>query len=258
MSIENYELRTPEAVDLRYQISGIGSRFLAVTVDYIIISAGLALVVIGAIALGLFGGVGLTTALIAYLTLTFLLFWGYFVAFEAIWSGQTPGKRMMGIRVIKYSGYPIGLIESGIRNLVRFIDFLPAFYGLGVVVMFTSSQSRRLGDYAAGTVVVKEKPSVRLGDLTATDAPSDTTLGLAAPLGSVDPAEMEWHLERITPEDVMLAREFLARAPTLPEGPKQRLGASVAERLSSRVEASPPLDPVRFLERVLYLYEYER
>jgi len=258
VTIENYELHTPEAVDVRYPIAGIGSRFLANAIDCVIIGAAFVLIVIGVMALGFFGSAGFTAGLIAFFTLSFLLFWGYFVVFEAVWSGQTPGKRLIGIRVITSSGYPIGVVESSIRNLVRIVDLLPAFYGIGVVAMFASSQSRRLGDYAAGTLVVKERATVRLTDLTTTAPSTDVRFGLSAPLGTLDPGEIEWRLDRLSPEEVTLAREFLARAPTLPEGPRQRLGTSIAERLSSRVEAPVPLDPVRFLERVLYLYENER
>ena len=89
----------------------------------------------------------------------FVLFYGYFILFEAIWNGQTPGKRLTRIRVIKDSGQPITAIDAVARNVLRIIDQLPAGYGIGVLCAWISPQSKRLGDYVAGTVVIHEKPS---------------------------------------------------------------------------------------------------
>jgi len=100
-----------------------------------------------------------------YVLVTFAIFWGYYIVFEMAWNGQTPGKRWIGLRVIKVNGYPISLVDSTIRNLVRVVDFLPAYYGLGVIAMFANAQARRLGDFAAGTVVVKERKEVTLESL---------------------------------------------------------------------------------------------
>ena len=84
------------------------------------------------------------------------MYWGYFAFFEAVWRGQTPGKRYVGIRVIKESGRPIDAFEAIGRNLMRGIDGLPGFYGVGLVCMMLNQQHRRLGDFVAGTVVVHE------------------------------------------------------------------------------------------------------
>jgi len=91
---------------------------------------------------------------------SFVFLWGYYIFFEMIWNGQTPGKRLARLRVIRGDGGPIGLTESVIRNLIRLVDFLPLIYGLGVVVMFVDGKARRLGDLAAGTMVVIEQRSV--------------------------------------------------------------------------------------------------
>ena len=88
----------------------------------------------------------------------FLLFWGYFTLFEAFWNGRTPGKRVARIRVIQRSGRAIGLFESMARNLVRYIDMQPfPFYAVGVIAIFATRQHQRLGDLAAGTLVVRDR-----------------------------------------------------------------------------------------------------
>ncbi len=89
--------------------------------------------------------------------ISFILLWGYYIFFEILWNGQSPGKRWVGLRVIRIDGTPITLSESIIRNLVRIIDFLPTAYGVGVVTMFINTNSRRVGDLAAGTIVVHDR-----------------------------------------------------------------------------------------------------
>lgn len=142
-------------------IAGIGSRFIAVVVDYLILLAGgivfvmMLIVVLAAVhvfarwsenwVIGFFGIV------------IFLVNWGYFTLFEAFWNGRTPGKRAAKIRVIHRSGRAMSFLESLARNLVRFIDYLPGFYAVGVVAIFVSKQNQRLGDMVAGTLVVHDR-----------------------------------------------------------------------------------------------------
>jgi uncharacterized RDD family membrane protein YckC len=96
---------------------------------------------------------GLLIAL--YVLLNFLLFWAYFIGFELRWNGQTPGKRLAGLRVVRLDGAPAGVLEIVVRNLVRLVDLLPFFYALGAVVVLSNRHSRRLGDFAAGTLVIR-------------------------------------------------------------------------------------------------------
>lgn len=86
----------------------------------------------------------------------FLLHWGYFTLFEGLWHGQTPSKRVAKIRVIQQSGLAITLFESLSRNFVRAIDFLPSFYVVGSISIFTMARNQRLGDLVADTLVVHE------------------------------------------------------------------------------------------------------
>lgn len=250
---DDYRLTTPEAVDIAYPVSGIGTRFLAVAIDALIWLGLETVILIGTITLYLQGAAAHSVSVILGLSLSFVLFWGYFIFFETVWAGQTPGKRRVRIRVIKTSGYPIGFIEAVIRNLVRIIDFLPLFYGLGVLVMFISPQSRRLGDYAAGTIVIKERSAVSIADLDLVARPAETPSAFIPRLGEVDPDELAWNLQALSAQDRQLIQDFLDRAPSLALGARQRLGEGIAGRMAQRIGAREPLDPVRFLERVMYL-----
>lgn len=262
--MERYDLDTPEAIQISYDVAGIGNRFLAAAIDTLIVIGALIVVGLGSLGIGALGGIGQSVGIIAFVTLSFVLLWGYYIVFETVWSGQTPGKRVLGIRVIKTSGYPIQFSESAIRNLVRLIDFLPSLYGIGVVVMFLSPRSRRLGDYAAGTLVIKERIPVAIRDLAAplspgvtsgpaTTSPPDVTVGLVPPLGTIDPEELAWDLGALTPHDLQVARAYLERVPSLPADTRDRIGREIAGRLAPRVGAREPYDPVAFLRRIVYL-----
>jgi uncharacterized RDD family membrane protein YckC len=163
---ERLDIDTPEGVVFDYQVAGIGSRFIAALIDTIILTVLLWIFSCASSAtMGFLPELGSWAA--AWLILiSSVLLWGYYIFFELIWNGQSPGKRRAGLRVIRVDGTPITLVDSLIRNLVRIIDFLPFLYALGLVTMFFNAQARRLGDYAAGTLVVKEQRDVTLTSLT--------------------------------------------------------------------------------------------
>lgn len=169
---EQLIISTPEQVAFEYEMAGIGSRFVAALLDHLILGTVLVLILL-AISfvnfLSLFSADGDATPFIvsAILVLIFFaVFFGYFIVFETVWNGQTPGKRAGNLRVIRRNGQPIGAGEAMIRNLVRLVDFLPGFYGVGLVVMFIDKDARRLGDFAAGTIVVREGLQTRLRDVS--------------------------------------------------------------------------------------------
>lgn len=197
---------TPENVTFGYDVAGIGSRFIAALVDSLIILAlqilvGLLVFVLMRALLGdrelsqVWVWVAATLGLVA-----FAFLWGYYIFFEMTWNGQSPGKRWMGLRVVCVDGTPITLSESIIRNVIRLIDFLPAYYGVGVVTMFIDGQARRLGDLAAGTLVVQDRRPISLESLVFKVPPSDQ--------GSLT---LDWPLERLTTQDIQTAEEFLRR-----------------------------------------------
>jgi uncharacterized RDD family membrane protein YckC len=158
---QEISVSTPESMEFSHEPAGIGSRFVASIIDTIL---QVAMILGVAFVLGLWSSplnsissVSTAWAAAAMVFLMFLIFWGYHIFFEMLWNGQTPGKRAAGIRILKDGGYPIGFLDSVIRNLLRPIDFLPFFYGIGAIVAFCSSKCKRVGDFAAGTVVVKER-----------------------------------------------------------------------------------------------------
>ncbi len=161
LSSDQLSIDTPELVSIEMPLAGIGSRFIALLVDYLIWGAGmfvLFLVVLVLLpALHTFNRISAQWAEAIVIFFFFLLNWGYFTLFEAFWNGRTPGKRVAKIRVIQRTGRSIGLLESMARNLVRYIDQLPFFYGVGVIAMFVTRQHQRLGDLAAGTLVVRDR-----------------------------------------------------------------------------------------------------
>ena len=161
-------VRTPEAIAFYYELAGLGSRFLALCVDTVIQSFVLILLLIGLALVARrtasfahsvhLGEKSLTSTELAVVILSlFLLFYGYFIIFEKLWNGQTPGKRIVGIRVVRDGGYPVELVSSIIRNLVRVLEFSIGFYVLSAMSMVLSSENKRLGDYAAGTIVVRDR-----------------------------------------------------------------------------------------------------
>jgi uncharacterized RDD family membrane protein YckC len=151
------QVETPEGVALVLRAAGAVPRALAWLVDLAVRAT---VYVSGATVLGLAGETGMGVMLL----LLFVLTWGYPILFEVLWHGQTPGKRALGLRVLRGDGAPVGWLASITRNFLRTVDMLPVLYGAGLVSMLADAHSRRLGDLVADTVVVyvdpPRKPSV--------------------------------------------------------------------------------------------------
>jgi len=158
---QKLSIDTPEQINLEFELAGPGSRFMALFVDLMIqVVAGVLIVIalaVGGVALSPFKGKNWVLAL--FILAIFLLQWGYFSLFEIFWRGQTPGKRQAGIRVINETGRAAFVYEAVVRNLMRVVDAFPGFYAVGAITMFLSPQSKRIGDYVAGTVVIHERKS---------------------------------------------------------------------------------------------------
>lgn len=249
--VPEYKLATPEAISIRYDLAGIGTRFLAAAIDFLAWIVLAIILAVGALALGTFGALGRSTALILFGTLSFLILYGYYIIFETLWEGQTPGKRIMKIRVIRRTGHAIGFADAFIRNVVRIVDFLPSFYGVGVITMFISPESRRLGDYAAGTIVVLERAPLTIAAI----APEPARIVSQPALGAVDPDELRWDVRALDSEDLLLMQHYLDRSRNLPADASLAIGHTLAARIANRIGARAPLDPGQFVERVLYLRE---
>lgn len=147
-------LETPEGALLPLTPAGFGVRALAQLLD-VMIRYGIITILM--IVLSLLGRMGTGLGLI----LMFLLEWFYPVFFEVVRNGRTPGKKWMGIRVVNDDGTPITFGPSLLRNLLRFVDFLPLFYLTGIIASLCNRQFKRLGDLAAGSIVIYEAPALR-------------------------------------------------------------------------------------------------
>lgn len=249
-----YAVETPEVVRIEYEVAGAGSRCLAATVDTLLIlllQAALGAVMVGAAALGgsstrvfesLFGAI--------WAILAFVLLWGYYLAFDLLWSGQSPGRRLFGLRVVREGGRPLDFSASAIRNLVRLADFLPFAYGLGVLVMFADRRARRLGDLAAGTLVVREGPALTLDELTRGAAPARVPpRAHDAPAAPLLP---NLHLARRG--DYELAETFLRRRAELSAERRERLAYELATALRARLALPDGGDAERFVEHFVREY----
>ncbi|HLS35335.1 MAG TPA: RDD family protein [Bacillota bacterium] len=167
MSNEQISIKTPEYVSLQFQSANIGSRAVAFIIDTLIIF----IIQIILFFLGVFVIGGFETFLLMsesnfvimaiIIILYFIINYGYYIFFEYYWAGQTPGKRITGIRVIQDSGHNITLLASFIRNLMRLVDTLPIGYFLGIITIFFHSKNKRIGDIVSGTIVVHERPGKR-------------------------------------------------------------------------------------------------
>jgi uncharacterized RDD family membrane protein YckC len=221
-SPEKLTIDTPEQIALEFPLAGAGSRFLAIAIDTLLqiaVLLVLVLVGLGAIWLRALGFEALGTWVVALLVaLAFVLYYGYFAAFEALWSGQTPGKRAIGLRVISVSGQPITTFDAILRNLLRIVDQLPGIYAVGVLSIFFTSRNQRLGDLAAGTVVVHER--IASGAVMPQAEPSATRLGAA----------------RLTPEEFEVVETFLSRRDDLPNFLRMRTAGQLAARIRERLE----------------------
>ncbi|HEV7534921.1 MAG TPA: RDD family protein [Acidimicrobiia bacterium] len=232
---DRISIPTPEGVELELVLAGIGSRLVATIVDMLVkVGLLIALWVIGSAVGGDEAGGFLLAVLVVA---SFLVFFGYDVAFEALASGRTPGKRAAGLRVVRLRGEPVGFVASAVRNLLRLVDSLPGIYAVGAACILFSSRNQRLGDLAAGTLVVRERR-----------APLPTALPLAPDFAAAD-RYAAWDVSGVTAFELVTVRRFLERRWQLDPTARGRLGWELAERLRPKVAGAPPdLHPEPFLE----------
>lgn len=244
MAIDKLTIDTPEQVHLEFGLANLGSRFMAIFADHLIqFVIFLALWILDETTLGgaLFSRLGSyrvwVSALITFAY--FCLFWGYFAAFEAFWKGQTPGKRWAGIRVIKDTGRPIDAFEAIVRNFLRVVDWLPAFYGAGIVTMLLNSKNRRLGDFAVGTLVVHEKTAKESDLFFNTSLKAESVL---------------YQATRLSVQEIELIETFLARRLDIPPEVRKQSAVRIAEMIGGKLGIGPesrPPDNENFLELVV-------
>jgi len=241
VSLGRLEVETADHVMLRYDLAGVGLRGSAALVDGLLSILMVIGLFIGAAIVGSKLSPAVESQLIGVTLFAILLCWvAYFVLLEWLWNGQTVGKRRSGLRVIGTDGEPAGFTAVLIRNLLRPVDFFPAYYALGVVAIFVSSRSQRLGDVAAGTYVVRApKPQLDWLSLR-TVAPARSTAAEAVPALSV----------RISGESQRLVREFVAREASLAPRDRDRLAAAIATPLRAAAPDLQVAGDVEFVRQV--------
>jgi uncharacterized RDD family membrane protein YckC len=214
----------PEAVPLDLETAGLGSRFLGLIIDWAI--QGTALFVLLIIAgTASFGWLGTTIVLL----LIFLVIWGYPIALETLWRGRTVGKAAMGLRVVTTEGGQIGFRHAAVRAALGIVDFLLTSGACAVICVLVTSRNQRLGDLAAGTLVLRERTGMR--------RPTPTTF---APPPGLDAYADSLDIAGLGPAEYGVVRAFLLRAPALPPPVRARLAAQVGETIARRVQPPPP------------------
>jgi uncharacterized RDD family membrane protein YckC len=241
-SQDNLIIDTPEQTSLEFPLAGIGSRFLAMAADTAIQAAvGLLIFLVLILMLpgfSLFGMAGAQWILALFIIAGFLLYSAYFAFFEIVWNGQTPGKRYAQLRVMKDDGRPISPYDAIARNLLRIVDSMPGFYGVGVLSVLLSKQSKRLGDFVAGTVVVHE-----------------TALEGVRPFAEtkVDESLPAFDASSITVDELRLIETFIQRRDSLDPGLRGNMALQIAARIGEKLKVTVYGWPrtENFLEAVL-------
>lgn len=256
--VQTVSIETPDHFELHFQLAGIGSRFLAYLLDKLIqfgFFFGLLVVVfLAALVAGKAGTIAtwlgdvshtlMRWAVAAAILVYGVIAIGYFILFEYLWSGSTPGKRSQGIRVIRKDGRPITFLDAAIRNVLRFVDILADVYPIGLVVMFIDSQNRRLGDLTAGTLVIMDR-DVRQPPLAEpVDDPQVWETGIRQAM------------REMTPEDYHLVTRYLARRQGLQPEHREELAKDICFRLfkDSACWRKPLSDLEAALEDLVTLY----
>ena len=228
---------TPEQVVLTYVLAGVGTRFAAMLVDTLI--QGLVALAVIVTVSALFPGVSLlldrasSWLLAVLIIILFGIIWGYFIFWEMVWNGQSPGKRATGIRVVRDGGYPIDFRASFLRNITRYVDFLPVSYGVGALVMFASRDSKRLGDYIAGTLVIVD--SQRSGKGRPTTAVAGPGYGLLV-------SQDRLNLRALSREQFAVVDRFLSRREELPNDVRADLARRIAAPIMPIIGMEVPTD----------------
>jgi uncharacterized RDD family membrane protein YckC len=242
-SLDKLTIETPEQTQLDFPLAGIGSRFLALALDTLLQAAAIWVAGIVLVALAIpsslvFKSSGIWAFAILIL-LTFAIYVAYFALFEALWNGQTPGKRWTHLRVIKDNGRPISAYDAILRNLLRTVDWLPTLYGVGIITMIISRENKRLGDYAAGTVVIHEKPLGAVHAIWNGSAPPATAVSLGSSA-------------EVSLDELRLIEAFLERRASLEPQVRWDMARQIADRVGGKIGVPPQdrPDTEKFLEAV--------
>jgi uncharacterized RDD family membrane protein YckC len=253
-------IETPERVPLHFALASIGNRFIACAIDHIIQIIVLMVMVIVFLIIKDAADFGARLAnapkwVIALLVIVqFIIINGYFAIFEWLWSGQTPGKRWLKLRVIREDGRPISFFEAMIRNLIRVIDFIvPPFYSVGLVSVFATERDQRVGDLVAGTVVVRERES----EAPAFDKVFASPISDAAMHRSFAPVQFTADVNKLTEREISVVESFLRRRSELKNYPRQWMAWRVSMPILYKLRPQYDLATFTyegFLEELLHRY----
>jgi uncharacterized RDD family membrane protein YckC len=225
-SPDKLTIETPEQIPLEFPLAGIGSRFLAIALDMLLQALGFLLVIfVAEIFLPTLARLtprAWTWVGAVFVLSLFVLYSGYYALFEIFWNGQTPGKRLVRIRVIGDSGRPITVYEAVARNLLRIVDQMPGLYVVGIISVFLTGRNQRLGDLVAGTVVVHEKAMQ--------EVQPDFAAGTASAVPSAG--------VHISADELELIERFLQRRYDLSPEVRRQSAGQIAARLRTRLGAA--------------------
>lgn len=260
MSLFNQiKIQTPESVELEFTLAGVGGRAVALTIDYVILWTSLLLVfwflmlVLSQLSqwdalLSIDSDTLQQWALAIIGLVMFALYVGYFIGFETIWYGQTPGKRYARIRVIRDDAQPVRVFQTTLRSLLRPVDDI---FFLGFFCILLGKQEKRIGDWLAGTVVVQTDPRTAGKDITVSESAKDVAPKLADVMD----------FERVTPDNFATIREYLKRRRGLTTKARKELSVNLARALKENVQLETlPMEMTAdtFLEAVYFAYQQNR
>ena len=253
-------IETPERVPLHFALASIGNRFLACAIDHTFQVLAIILMVIAFTVIANYSSLGaeLSNApkwvIAVLIVIVFLIVSSYFAFFEWAWNGQTPGKRLLKLRVIREDGRPVTFWEAAVRNLLRTFDMMPApFYSIGLISVFISLSDQRVGDMVAGTVVVREREA---------EAPAFAQV-FASPVSdpalrrSFKPVEFTASLTTLTESEIEVVETFLRRRWDLADMARQWMAWRVSLPLMYKLRPSYDLSTFTyegFLEELLHRY----
>jgi uncharacterized RDD family membrane protein YckC len=234
---------TPEAVPLEFQTANVGSRILAYVIDMAVVVAGIFAGLFAVALLGQATDVVVPDWVAITIVLVLLPSWwlGYFIAFETLWRGRTPGKAALGLRVVTTEGAPVRFRHAAIRSLLGIVDIAIASGFFAVMFILLTRDNQRLGDLVAGTLVLRERSGLAAPAPVSFAAPA----GLEAYTATLDTS-------RLTIEEYQAVRTYLLRAASLPPGPRAALALQLADPLVARLRPPPPagITPEQFLRCV--------
>ncbi len=244
---------TPENILLSAQIAGYGTRCIAAILDYLILLVFMFIfsyLYVQSMPVSARSGTGFAAMLVL---IQFLLIAFYHLILELLWNGQTIGKRIVGARVVQANGLPATASGIIIRNLVRLFDFMPLFYGIGLLVMFASGRTQRLGDLAGSTIVIREQRSLTINKLKENVHVTYHFVNIHAPLPHYISVAL------LSDDDRRVVYDFLQRRSDIRD--RGQLARMLAKRIVTKMDGAPlpysEREAETFLEQVARAYELE-